>query len=287
MKVLVTGANGQLGQELKNLTNSYPEISFEFFNKSQWDISDENQTHQIITNANADFIINTAAYTQVDLAETNSEICNRINYEAPKMIAAYCKGLKTKIIQISSDYVFSSNNHKAIAETFPKNPKGVYAISKSMSEDVIMKYNPQNIIIRTSWLYSSYGHNFVKTMIRLANTGKPIQVVNDQMGSPTYAADLAQVIIKFLKSSSYKTEGIYHYCNEGSCTWYEFALEIFSHLNLNVPLKAISTSEYGALAPRPAFSQLDCSKIKNELHIDIPNWKSSLHKCLNTITKVL
>lgn len=287
MKVLVTGAQGQLGQELKHLASSFPDITFEFFNKLEWDILDEGLTHKILTNARADYIINTAAYTKVDLAETNSEICNRINFEAPKTIAAYCNGLKTKVIQISSDYVFSTNNHKAIVETFPKNPIGVYAVSKSMAEDVIMKYNPQNIIIRTSWLYSSFGHNFVKTMIRLANLGKPIHVVNDQIGSPTYAADLAHVILKLIQSPVNKIEGIYHYCNEGSCSWHEFALEIFSYLNLNVSLKAISTREFGAVAPRPAFSQLDCSKIMNQLQIEIPNWKTSLHKCLDKITNAL
>jgi len=284
MNVLVTGAQGQLAQELRQLASFYPEITFEFFNKTEWDISDEELTYKILTNADADFVVNTAAYTKVDLAETNSEICNRINFEAPKMIAATCKGLKTKIIQISSDYVFFNTIHKALIETFPKNPKGVYATTKSKAEDVIMNYNPKNIIIRTSWLYSSFGHNFVKTMVRLANLGKPIQVVDDQIGSPTYAADLAQVIIKLILTPAKNIEGIYHYCNEGACSWYEFAYEIFSHLNLNVSLKAISTNEFGALAPRPAFSQLDCTKIKTELQIAIPNWKTSLHKCLDKIT---
>jgi len=284
MNVLVTGAQGQLAQELRQLASFYPEITFEFFNKTEWDISDEELTYKILTNADADFVVNTAAYTKVDLAETNSEICNRINFEAPKMIAATCKGLKTKIIQISSDYVFFNTIHKALIETFPKNPKGVYATTKSKAEDVIMNYNPKNIIIRTSWLYSSFGHNFVKTMVRLANLGKPIQVVDDQIGSPTYAADLAQVIINLILTPAKNIEGIYHYCNEGACSWYEFAYEIFSHLNLNVSLKAISTNEFGALAPRPAFSQLDCTKIKTELQIAIPNWKTSLHKCLDKIT---
>ncbi|MBK7914213.1 MAG: dTDP-4-dehydrorhamnose reductase [Saprospiraceae bacterium] len=287
MKVLVTGAQGQLAQEIQHLASLYPEIKFEFFDKTEWDISDEKQTYKILSNAHADFVVNTAAYTKVDLAETNSEICNRINYEAPKMIAATCNGLKTRIIQISSDYVFFNSIHKALIETFPKNPNGVYATSKSKAEDVIMNYNPQNIIIRTSWLYSSFGHNFVKTMIRMANLGKPIQVVDDQIGSPTYAADLAEVIIKIILSPSKKIEGIYHYCNEGACSWYEFAQEIFSHLNLNVSLKAISTNEFGALAPRPAFSQLDCTKIKTELQIAIPSWKNSLHKCLDKITTTI
>ena len=285
MKVLVTGAQGQLGQELKQLANLHPEINFNFYTKSDWDITDSKKSHSILCNSKADFIINTAAYTKVDQAEINPEICNKINFEAPKVLAAQCNELNVKFIQISSDYVFSNTKHIPLAETFPKNPKGIYAISKSMAEDSIMNTSPHNIIIRTSWLYSTFGHNFVKTMILLAKSGKEIHVVNDQIGSPTYAADLARLIVDCILSPVNKFEGIYHYSNEGMCSWFDFAAEIFNYLKIEASLKPISTQDFGALAPRPAFSQLDCSKIKNEMHCEIPNWKTSLHKCLDNLKK--
>jgi len=285
MTVLVTGAQGQLGQELNQLAHSYPEISFKFYTKSDWDILDAKKSYTILSESKADFIINTAAYTKVDQAETNPEICNRINFEAPKILAAYCTELNIKFIQISSDYVFSSTEHIPFVETFPKNPQGVYAISKSMAEDQIMSASSDNIIFRTSWLYSSFGHNFVKTIIRLAKSGEVIRVVNDQMGAPTYAADLAKLIIECIQAPPNKITGIYHYCNEGLCSWYDFAKEIVSYSKLEVSLQAISTKEFGALAPRPAFSQLNCSKIKKDMQCEIPHWKTSLHTCLDKLAE--
>jgi dTDP-4-dehydrorhamnose reductase len=287
MKILVTGANGQLGQELNQLSKSLPEITFEFYTKAAWDITDVNVSESIIQNSNADILINTAAYTKVDQAEDETEDCFKLNAEAPGHLARICRTSRLKLIHISTDYVFNSNSVTPIKETEAKCPLGNYAISKSQGEDNIMLANRDSIIIRTSWLYSSFGHNFVKTMYKLGSSGKNIRVVSDQTGSPTYAKDLADCIIQTIlhlkTKSDHPLSGYFHYSNKGSCSWHEFASEIFRYLDMNVSLTKISTAEFGAKAHRPFYSCLDCSRIQNELQIQIPEWKSSLHECLELI----
>ena len=199
-----------------------------------------------------------------------------------------CKINQTKLIHISTDYVFNTSSAEPITELESKNPNGVYANSKSLGEDWVLSENPLSIIIRTSWLYSSFGHNFVKTMCKLAESGKTLKIVSDQIGSPTYAKDLGACILKLIDQTSQNTSlkpfGFYHFSNQGSCSWFEFAEEIFRYLNIDVHLNKLSTIDFGAKAWRPLYSCLECSKIQNELQIKIPNWKTSLHECLDLIS---
>ncbi len=287
MRILITGANGQLGQELNQLSHLHPDFEFIFYTKSEWDIGNFEQSESIIHKMNANFLINTAAYTKVDLAENEKDLCYKINAEAPKQLARYCRNHQTKFIHLSTDYVFNSDSKVPLTEMARKNPIGVYATSKSIGEDELMIENPESIIIRTSWLYSSFGHNFVKTMCNLSRTHKTIKVVSDQTGNPTYAKNLAEAILLMISwmtsNENQNIRGYFHYSNLGSCTWYEFAQEIFNYIKADVNLINISTMEYGAKAHRPLFSSLDCSKIQNTFKINIPNWKLSLHECLDLI----
>ncbi len=287
MRILITGANGQLGQELNQLSTLHPEIEFKLFTKDQWDICNPELSESILRESEADFLINTAAYTKVDQAEDEVELCYKLNAQAPKELSRYCKLYQTKFIHISTDYVFNTDSRIPITENEKKNPIGVYATSKSLGEDSIIDENPESIIIRTSWLYSSFGHNFVKTMCKLAHTHKTIKVVSDQIGNPTYARNLAECILHMIswmsKNKKQNFAGFFHYSNSGSCSWHQLAAEIFKYLNADVHLIDISTKEYGAKAHRPLFSSLDCNKIEKTFGIDIPNWKESLHKCLELI----
>jgi dTDP-4-dehydrorhamnose reductase len=287
MRILITGANGQLGQELNQLSDIYPGFEFIFYNKNQWDIGNFEQSESIIHEMHADVLINTAAYTKVDLAEDEQDLCYKLNALAPKYLARYCRNSQTKFIHISTDYVFNADTNISLTEDVKKNPIGVYATSKSIGEDEAIHENSESIIIRTSWLYSSFGHNFVKTMYKLSQTHKAIKVVSDQTGNPTYAKNLAEGIIQMITwMSSHidaRISGVYHFSNLGSCTWYQFAQEIFNYIQADVNLINITTKEYGAKAHRPLYSSLDCSKIQKTFNIVIPNWKSSLHECLDLI----
>lgn len=287
MRIAVTGANGQLGRELVHLSGEYSDFEFHFYSRTAWNITSRNQSEQILNQIKPDFLINTAAYTKVDLAEEEAQRCFEINAEAPKMLAELCKNTDTQLIHISTDYVFNSNNLRAFKEEDLKNPIGVYAQSKSKGEDLIYQLNPRSIILRTSWLYSSYGQNFVRTMIKLGQSHKTLSIVADQIGSPTYARDLASCILQIcfqnIHSEKLPASGFFHYCNEGQCSWYEFAKEIFSYLSLDINIKPITTKEYNAKAWRPAYSSLDCTKIKHTFSMQIPHWKDSLHNCLNLL----
>ncbi|MCC6815659.1 MAG: dTDP-4-dehydrorhamnose reductase [Saprospiraceae bacterium] len=288
MRILVTGANGQIAQELKYFLLQYPieSLQFLFFNKEEWDISDFKQSNEILQKFKADVLINTAAYTKVDLAEEHEEICTLINAYAPENLARNCKIHNTKFIHFSSDYVFcGTNTSSPINESHPKSPKGVYSISKSLGEDLVLNQNKDSLIIRSSWIYSVFGSNFVKTMLKISKDNSILKIVNDQTGSPTYARDIARVIIKFINSPSLVNHsGIFHYANNGSVSWFDFAKEIFFQKNIQASCIPISTEEFNAKAPRPPYSVLDCEKIKKTLNITIPDWKISLNHCLNNMT---
>ncbi|MBK9108231.1 MAG: dTDP-4-dehydrorhamnose reductase [Saprospiraceae bacterium] len=287
IKILVNGSNGQLGKELQDIQNQYPDLDIKFYAKNEWDINSEIHSQRILEIEKADYLIHTAAYTKVDLAEVNSEICFQLNAYAPQFIAGICKKYKTRMLYISSDYVFSNNEPALITEDTPKATKGVYAKSKSLGEDLILDILPECLIIRTSWLYSSYGHNFVKTMLHLGQKSSKIKVVNDQTGSPTYARHLAHALLKMITQTAGKTldlkNRVFHYSNQGTCTWYEFAIEIFKYSQINVELEKISTNDFGAAAPRPSYSGLDCSRIQQQFEFNIPTWKVALHECLDRI----
>lgn len=288
IKILVTGSNGQLGQEFQSLANQYPTFEFVFFDRQQWDITNESQSEDILSSYRPQFLINTAAFTAVDKAETEQASCSLLNDHAPTHLSQLCEQYNIQMIHYSSDYVFGGDSMVPIQENAQTNPQGVYAKSKAFGEKHILASNPKTIIIRSSWIYSSFGHNFVKTMLRLAKDKKELSVVSDQTGSPTYGKNLCiatLAIIEHFSKTNEPSEGrIYHYSNSGYTTWDELAREIFSYKKIDIKVNSISTQTYNAPAPRPKFSVLDCTKIKTTFDVTIPFWKDSLHDCLDLIS---
>jgi len=283
MNILVTGSNGQLGSEIKSLSKNYP-YKFFFTDKNELDISKKEDVSKFIEENNIDLIINCAAYTAVDKAEEEQELADLINYKAVKYLAKIAKDNNIVLIHISTDYVFDGKNYRPYKEDDKTNPQGVYGLTKLKGEKAFIEEGANGIIIRASWVYSSFGHNFVKTMLRLKDK-KELSVVFDQVGTPTYAKDLARVILEIIKNELNKLKGkkaeIYHYSNEGVCSWYDFAKAIFEIKNIHINVNPIETKDYPTPAKRPHYSVLNKSKIKNEFNIKIPYWRESLEKMLN------
>ncbi len=278
--ILVTGANGQLGSEIKELSDEY-EDNFFFTDKKNLDISNEKAINAFIEVNNINTIINCAAYTAVDKAEEDTINADKINHLAVKYLAQIAKDKNIKLIHLSTDYVFDGTNHKPYTEDNNVNPNGVYGKTKLDGENAMQEINPANsIIIRTSWVYSSFGANFVKTMLRLAKERKELGVIFDQVGTPTYAKDLAKTILEIIPKINNEKIEIYHYSNEGVCSWYDFAKTIFELSGTECQVNPIETKEYPTPATRPHYSLLNKSKIKKEYNITIPYWKDSLDKCL-------
>ena len=276
VNILVTGANGQLGSEIRKIAANYQGYNFLFTDVDDLDITNHKAVKEFIESNEINVIINCAAYTAVDKAESEPEIADKINHLAVKNFAKLSKENSIKLIHISTDYVFDGNSDKPYTETDKPNPQTVYGKTKLDGEIAIQKINPANsIIIRTSWVYSKYGNNFVKTMLRLAETRDEISVVSDQIGSPTNAADLAQAILIILPKMSNETVEVFHYSNEGNCSWFEFATEIFKDSELDLDLQSISSYDFPSIALRPSFSTLDCVKIKKKFSISILDWKTS------------
>jgi dTDP-4-dehydrorhamnose reductase len=282
MKILVTGANGQVGRELQALQSAYPQLQFHFFTKEDLNITDLASVEAIFKQVQPDYCINCAAYTAVDKAEIEKETAFLINQTGTKNLALVSKHLGTKFIHISTDYVFDGNGSEPYKEDHPVDPQNVYGASKLKGEEEALSKNPDSIIIRTAWVYSEFGNNFVKTMIRLMQSKEEIGVVADQQGSPTYAADLAKAILSIVNSKKWVT-GIYHYSNEGVITWYDFAIAIQRYIQSSCRVNAIPTSAYPTPAKRPAYSVLNKEKIKSTFDISIPDWEKSLHHCLNRL----
>lgn len=281
--ILVTGGNGQLGSELKEIAPKYPDYNFLFTDVSDLDITNHEVVKQFIKNNIIKVIINCAAYTSVDKAESESKLANAVNHLATANFAQIAKENNIKLIHISTDYVFDGTNIKPYIESDTPNPQSVYGQTKLDAELAIQKINPKNsIIIRTSWLYSNFGNNFVKTMLCLANTQDEIFVVSDQTGSPTNATDLAQVILTILPKIKNETVEIYHYSNEGICSRYDFAKAIFEIKGISIQLNPIKSVEFQNLANRPIYSALSKNNIKTVMSLDIPVWSVSLKKFLKT-----
>lgn len=276
-KILVTGANGQLGKELQDISSLFPKFSFVFLSREDLPIHHFELVRNYFNTLKPDFCINCAAYTAVDRAESENELAFQVNGEAVGILAAVCKEHKTKFIHFSTDYVFSGNATYPYTENFPTDPVNVYGASKLEGEKQALQLNPDSIIIRTSWVYSSHGKNFVKTMMRLMNEKNEISVVNDQLGSPTYAADLAEVIMQIIGNWQ---PGIYNYSNDGVISWYEFALAIKEITGGTCKINPVATSEYPTPAKRPAYSVLDKTKIQKTFGIQLKNWKDSLAVCI-------
>ena len=281
MVVLVTGASGQLGQAIKSIANQYLEIDFKFYNSSELNIVDLEQCESIFYKAQPDFCINAAAYTAVDKAESEPEKARLINVTGAENLAKICKQFHTVLLHISTDFIFDGTSSKPYIEEDIPNPTGVYGQTKLEGEKAIQAILEKYFIIRTSWVYSEFGTNFMKTMLRLGNERDSISVVNDQIGTPTNAVDLAEVLMKIITSChaeviSPSDYGIYNFSNEGKCSWYDFAKKIFEINKIEIDLQAIPTSAYPTLAKRPCYSVLDKSKIKKVFGVEVLDWEESL-----------
>ena len=281
--ILVTGSKGQLGSELQELSDKYSYVFF-FTDRESLEISDEKSLEAFVQKNNIETIINCAAYTAVDKAEDDALNADKINHLAVKYLAQIAKEKSIKLIHISTDYVFDGTNYKPYNEDDVTNPQGIYGKTKLDGEKAMIEINPANsIIIRTSWVYSSFGANFVKTMLRLGKEKEQLGVIFDQVGTPTYARDLAKAILDILPNVKNEQVEIYNYSNEGVLSWYDFAKEIMRMAKLECQINPIETKEYPTPAKRPHYSLLNKSKIKEEYTITIPYWKDSLDECLITM----
>lgn len=275
MVVLVTGANGQLGQSLQYISSQYPNLEFHFYTSSELDITNEYSIKEVFSLIKPNYCINAAAYTAVDKAEAETEKATLVNVTGAKKLAKVCNEFATTLIHVSTDFVFDGLKDSPYTEEDATNPQGVYGKTKREGEIEIIKHLKHYFIVRTSWLYSSFGNNFMKTMLKLSKERDKLNVVNDQIGTPTHAVDLSQALAKIVLSGS-QNYGIYHYSNEGSTSWYGFAKEIFNINNTIIDLNPIPTSEFPTPAMRPKYSVLDKSKIKAEFDISINGWDHSL-----------
>lgn len=280
MVVLVTGANGQLGQSLQHIAPNYPEIQWVFCSSKELDITNFARCEEVFELSQPDYCINAAAYTAVDKAESEPEQAYLINAFGAKNIAEVCKKHLTNLLHISTDFVFDGTKNSPYTEEDSPNPTGVYGQTKLEGEQAIQKIWDKHLIIRTSWVYSSFGNNFMKTMLRLAKERESLSVVNDQIGTPTNAVDLAEVLLKIILTINHQPStinyGIYHLSNKGQCSWYDFAKKIFELNHIEIDLKSIPTTSFPTPAKRPSYSVLDKSKIKTTFGLTIKNWEESL-----------
>ncbi len=285
MKILVTGSDGQLGRSIQQRISLYPDFSFDFTDIDQLDITDYAAIKSHIENTKPDVIVHCAAYTAVDKAEEEKERAHLINATAVGYLAQLALEYKILLIHISTDFVFDGFSNKAYIEEDSAQPISIYGKSKLAGEEAIIKNGPNAIIIRTSWLYSEYGHNFAKTILRLAAERPELKIVSDQIGTPTYAGDLADAILKIL-NLNYRPNGvqIFHYSNEGMASWYDFAKEIVEIKKLACIVHPIKTEEYPLPASRPAYSVMNKEKFKRYFFSEIPEWKKSLKICLENLS---
>lgn len=275
MKILVTGSTGQLGSELKDLVQFYPQYDFVFMDRVVMPLDNTERVLEILESEHPDFVINAGAYTAVDKAESEADLADLVNHQCVRVFGEWCEENRSHIIHISTDYVFDGTSSSPLNEEALTAPINVYGVTKRKGEEALMKAHSDAIVIRTSWVYSSYGNNFVKTMYRLMQERESLDVVNDQIGTPTYASDLAQVIMTIIESKFWKG-GLYHYSNEGEISWFDFASKIKEVRGFTCEVDAIESSAFPTPAKRPAYSLLDKSKIKKEYDINIPKWDESL-----------
>jgi dTDP-4-dehydrorhamnose reductase len=287
MRVLITGSNGQLGSEIKELAIKYKKIDFIFKDLPELDICNFEALQAFILDNNINAVINCAAYTAVDKAEEDAEIAEQVNSKGVINLVNALQTVNGKLIHISTDYVFDGDHFLPYKETDPVNPIGVYGETKRAGELAVINSDMDSIVIRTSWLYSSYGNNFVKTMLRLGNEKENLGVIFDQVGTPTFARDLAKTCLDILCVDSSvdisKNGNLYHYSNEGVASWYDFAISIMELGGENCKVNPIQTKDYPALAKRPQYSVLNKSEIKIDFKIEIPYWRDSLKDCIEKI----
>ncbi|KAA3633034.1 MAG: dTDP-4-dehydrorhamnose reductase [Bacteroidetes bacterium] len=285
-KILVTGANGQMGSTFASLSEHYPEYDFYFHDKDTLDICNLVAVESWFETHPVDYCINCAAYTAVDKAEADKDLAEAVNVTGVVNLAKVCSKLGIPMIHFSTDYVYHNSSNLPYTESDPTEPKGIYAITKLEGENQLQSIHPKSMVIRTSWVYSNFGHNFVKTMLRLGREREQLTVVYDQIGAPTYAEDLVVAIMHIIDQVSNgqldidKLPGVYNYSNEGVCSWYDFAIAIFEISGIECEVQPISTEEYPTPASRPPFSVLNKSKFKTTFNQQIPQWREALKRML-------
>ena len=285
-KIVITGANGQLSDCISDVINQCNDIVAEFLSIDNLDITDSSAVSNYFSSNNFDYLINCAAYTAVDKAEKEIELARKINSEGVRNLASACISQNAIFIQISTDFVFDGKSSIPYLENDTPSPISVYGQTKKEGEDELIKGLNQYYIIRTSWLYSEYGHNFLKSMLRIGSEKRELNVIFDQIGTPTYAKDLANVILEIIRKPKPIDFGVYNYSNEGVASWYDFALAIFEYSKMNTRVNPIRTEMYPTPAKRPAYSVLDKQKIKQKLKIEIPHWKESLKEAIFNLNKL-
>ena len=288
-RILVTGAKGQVGNEIRYLINQFPSLNCVFIDIEELDITDAAAVNTFFQQNTFDFCIHCAAYTAVDRAESDENTAHAVNVDGSKHLAQACLLHQCHLILLSTDYVYHNQQNRPFIETDTTNPQGVYAKTKLEGEQVVQQILPSSTIIRTSWVYSSFGHNFVKTMLRLGQERDQLNVVFDQIGTPTYARDLAKAILEIIQQveqqevPANQLRGIFHYSNEGVTSWYDFAVAIFKLEQINCRVNPIESKDYPTPAQRPPFSLLNKAKIKSSFNLEIPHWEASLQNCLQAI----
>jgi len=283
--ILVTGGNGQLGSSIQKVQSEFENAHYFFTDVDALDITDENAVGTFVRENKIQYIINCAAYTAVDKAEEEFELAKKINASGPGILAKTAQELDAKFIHISTDYVFDGKAHQPYKETDLCAPPSAYGKSKLLGEEEVLKNGKKAAIVRTSWLYSEFGHNFLKTMMKYGREREELRVVFDQIGTPTYATSLAKGILSMIHTDI-KIDGnqIYHFSNEGVCSWYDFAKEIMEECHIDCKIKPIQTFEYPLPAPRPFYSVLNKTKIKNDYGICIPHWRDDMKECIKCLS---
>ncbi len=283
-EILVTGSNGQLGSEIRQLEKQYPGFAFTYTDVDELDLTDEKAVDDFLKSGQFDFCINCAAYTAVDKAEDDHELARLINSTAVEYLSKACTAHHSFLVHISTDYVFDGTNYRPYTEADPPSPNSIYGLTKLEGEKAMKQFAGHGLIIRTSWLYSSFGNNFVKTMLRLGKERDTLGVVADQIGTPTYAGDLARAILDILCSKKIKESvNIYHYSNEGVISWYDFAQAIMHESGTSCRISAIESKDFPAKANRPFYSVLNKAKIKNDFGLEVPYWLESLKLVLEQL----
>lgn len=282
MRILITGSNGQLGSELRQLQARLPH-AHTFFNssRSELDITSEAAVNEFIERESIDLVVNCCAYTAVDKAETERELAEQLNHTAPRLLATAMERSGGSMIHLSTDYVFDGRAHRPYRVDDATNPQSVYGRTKLRGEEAVMQACSRAAVVRTSWLYSAFGNNFVKTMLRLGRERDELGVVTDQIGSPTYAADLAHAL--WLMMEKGVQAGVYHYGNEGVASWYDLACAAHRMAGISCAVRPIRTEDYPLPAPRPHYSVLDKSALRKAYQLDIPWWEDSLARCLSVL----
>ena len=280
--ILITGSNGQLGNEMQQAAKHFSAFQYIYTDVAELDICDKTALTDFVKSNDVNIIVNCAAYTAVDKAEDDVELCYRINRDAVRNIAEVANENNLKIVHISTDYVFDGTNYMPYTEEQPVCPATVYGKSKLAGEQALMETCKQAVILRTAWLYSSFGNNFVKTMMKLGAERDSLNVIFDQIGTPTYAADLAGTILKLLSHDTF-VPGLYHFSDEGVCSWYDFTKTIHRMAGITCDVRPIETKDYPARTPRPHYSVLNKAKIKSTYGITIPHWEESLERCIQTL----